>query len=83
VSRPIGCREAVRHLWAYLDRSLECVDHEALKAHLAWCLRCCGELDFARELQGLLRDQAAVDPPPEARDRLERFIDQLGAGTEP
>lgn len=78
----IGCRDAVRRLWAFLDQGLAPSDDPALEAHLAFCLRCCGELEFAQELQRMLRDQTTTDPPRHVRHRLERFIDELGAGNE-
>jgi hypothetical protein len=81
MTRPLGCREAVRQLWSFLDQGRAPADDPTLEAHLAFCLRCCGELEFARELQQVLRDQTSVDPPTDVRDRLERFIDELGTGT--
>ena len=72
----IGCGEAVRRLWEFLDGGLSESDHLAVDAHLAWCLRCCGEAEFARELRSLLRTRT-VTLPPDAQDRLERFIDDL------
>jgi anti-sigma factor (TIGR02949 family) len=80
----IGCRQAVRQLWEYLDHGLDVHDHRALEEHLAFCMQCCGELAFARELRDLLRSRTETGPPEDVRDRLERFIDELGeAGVEP
>jgi anti-sigma factor (TIGR02949 family) len=77
VAVPTGCREAVERLWDYLDGRLDVGTHEAMEAHLAFCRRCCGELEFARELHRLLRSRSAVEVPDEARARLERVIDGL------
>ena len=82
MTRPIGCGEAVRQLWEFLDGGLEAADHRRVEEHLAWCLRCCGEVAFARELRGLLRTRTGVTVPDEVRHRMERFIDVLGDGTE-
>jgi anti-sigma factor (TIGR02949 family) len=73
-----GCREAVRQLWEYLDHGLEVHDQRRLEDHLAFCVRCCGELAFARELRELLRARTEIPPPEDVRGRLERFIDELG-----
>jgi anti-sigma factor (TIGR02949 family) len=73
-----GCREAVRQLWEYLDHGLGTDDQRRLEDHLAFCVRCCGELAFARELRELLRTRTDSPPPHDARERLERFIDELG-----
>jgi anti-sigma factor (TIGR02949 family) len=78
---PIGCAEAVRRLWDFLDHDLDAADQAAVEAHLAWCRRCCGELAFAREMQRLLRTGTGADLPPEVQDRLERTIDELGGAT--
>lgn len=79
MNQPMGCRQAVTRLWEYLDGALDPHDHAALDAHLAWCLRCCGELEFARELRGLLRDRATPSMSAEVAVRLDRFVDQLDA----
>jgi anti-sigma factor (TIGR02949 family) len=75
---PFGCRDAVRRLWDYLDHQLEDRDEQALERHLAFCLRCCGELDFARELRGLLRARTDGPLPADVQRRLEGVIDGLG-----
>lgn len=74
------CGEAVERLWAYLEGDLEDVDHQRLEEHLAFCRRCCGELEFAEELRGFLRRKTAVELPGDVGDRLERFIDALDGG---
>lgn len=77
MSEQVGCAQAVQRLWEYLDGGLDGTNHRAVEAHLAYCVRCCGELEFAKEIQRLLR-APRDDLPPDARDRMERFIDALG-----
>lgn len=77
MTEPIRCRDAVHQLWGYLDGALGAGNREALESHLAWCLRCCGELDFARELRGLLERRSTPPLPDDVADRLERFVDHL------
>lgn len=72
----IGCREAVERLWAYLDEELDEADHRAIDDHLAFCLRCCGELEFAREVRGAMAN-STPPLPRDAQHRLERFIEEL------
>ncbi len=79
---PIGCGEAVRRLWEFLDGGLDAADHLQVEQHLAWCLRCCGEVAFARELRGLLRTRTGITLPDDVRNRMEHFIDELGEETE-
>lgn len=80
MTEPIGCREAVRRLWEYLDGGLPDPDHHAVEQHLAFCLRCCGELAFARELQEALQAKTAPDLPPALEDRLMGVLERADTG---
>ncbi|MDQ7850896.1 MAG: zf-HC2 domain-containing protein [Armatimonadota bacterium] len=74
----IKCKEAVARLWSYLDRNLDRVEEQELEAHLGLCRHCCGELEFARQIRGLLRRTAgAVEIPPAARAKLDTFLREL------
>jgi hypothetical protein len=46
----IPCSEAVRQLWDYLDHAVSAEDQERVEKHLSFCRTCCGELEFAKEL---------------------------------
>jgi anti-sigma factor (TIGR02949 family) len=70
----IDCREAVRRMWTYLSRSLDEVDHHELEEHLTVCQRCCGELEFSRELRARLASAEQAPMPPEVRSRVETAI---------
>ena len=50
----IPCSEAVRQLWDYLDHAIAPEDQERVEHHLSFCRRCCGELEFAKEIARLL-----------------------------
>ena len=73
----IPCSEAVRRLWEYLDHAISAEDQEKVEKHLAFCRTCCGELEFAKELRGFLASGSAEEIPPDVKDRLERFVDDL------
>jgi len=73
----IDCPEAVRRMWAYLDAALDPGPTEELEVHLGVCKRCCGELEFSRELRGLV---AATDSPVMPDDLRSRVEHLLGAG---
>lgn len=77
MDRLITCGAAVEQLWTFLDEELDDHDHHAVEAHLAFCIRCCGELEFAKHLRRLLATKDASEPSAEVRSRLDRFIDQL------
>lgn len=73
----ITCSEAVRQLWDYLDGVVDDSQRQLLEEHLAFCRRCCGELEFAEELRGFLGSHALEELPPEVRERLTSTLDQL------
>jgi anti-sigma factor (TIGR02949 family) len=75
--RVIPCSEAVRQLWRYLDDSLSPEDQAKVDGHLAFCRRCCGELEFAKELQAFLASHEVEEIPTHVRARLERFVREL------
>ena len=78
----IDCREAVRRMWAYLDRALETTPTDELEAHLEACQRCCGELEFSRHVrERVAASDTATVLPPELRARMEGLIG--GAAAEP
>jgi len=75
--RVIPCSEAVRQLWDYLDHVLSREDQAKVEGHLAFCRRCCGELEFAKELQAFLASHEVDEIPAHVRQRLERFIEEM------
>lgn len=77
MNRVITCSEAVEQLWAFLEHELDHQDEQAVEAHLAFCRRCCGELEFAKHLRRLLARRGSTDLPAEVRARLDRFVDEL------
>jgi anti-sigma factor (TIGR02949 family) len=77
MTRAISCGAAVEQLWAFLDHELDDQEEQEVEAHLAFCRRCCGELDFAKHLRQLLARRAGNDLPAEVRARLDRFVDEL------
>lgn len=73
----ISCQEAVVQLWEYLERELGESDSAEVEHHLAFCRRCCGELEFADELRRFLVAAAGPELPPEVEARLDGFLRTL------
>lgn len=73
----ISCSDAVRQLWAYLDGSIDEADRRDIEEHLDVCKRCCGEAEFAGELQTFLASHSGEDFPSATRHRLTSFLDKL------
>lgn len=77
----IDCREAVSRMWAYLSQGLETHDADGLEEHLGVCQRCCGELEFSRQLREKVAGTGVRPIPPAVRGRLEELIGNAdGAG---
>lgn len=73
----ISCSEATKQLWEYLDATVDAATREAIEEHLNLCRRCCGELEFARELRRFLADASRDDIPPDVLRRLHRTLEEL------
>jgi len=77
MSPPTACREAIQRLWDYLDGDLSAEERQAVDDHLAFCLRCCGELEFSRELRGMLDRTGQAAMPDDVKVRLEHLLDDV------
>lgn len=75
--RLLPCSEAVRQLWDYLDHALSAEDQAKVEGHLSFCRKCCGELEFAKELRSFLASNDVEEIPPDVRERLQRFVEEL------
>ncbi|WP_282692478.1 zf-HC2 domain-containing protein [Streptomyces sp. CC208A] len=73
----ITCSEATKRLWEYLDATLGAADRATLEEHLAGCLRCCGELEFAGELRSFLAAAGREEIPGDVLRRLNRVLEEL------
>lgn len=74
----IGCAEAVRRLWEYLDDTVDVDERVIVEEHLARCRTCCGELEFAEELRRFLAGPTAEELPADVMHRLRQTIEELG-----
>lgn len=70
----ISCSEAVTQLWHYLEHELSPEERGTVEEHLAFCRRCCGELEFADELRGFLERASSPELPADVEDRLTSFL---------
>ena len=77
----IDCTTAVTQLWDFVERELDASDKAKVEEHLAFCRRCCGEVEFVEELRAFLKDAARPALPAGAEQRLSQFITDLeGSG---
>lgn len=73
----IRCSEAVRQMWEYLERELDPADRGRVEDHLAFCRRCCGELEFAEELRRFMARKPDLDLPRPIEARFEKLLSDL------
>jgi mycothiol system anti-sigma-R factor len=73
----ITCADAVRQLWEYLDRALPAEERARVEEHLEFCRVCCGEVEFAQEIQRFLQSQHSEELPGPVRARLEQTLSEL------
>lgn len=78
----ISCADAVQQLWDYLENEVTAQDREAVEEHLAFCRRCCGEVEFAEELRTVLGEASEVELPPDVEARLVSTLDDLDTAQE-
>lgn len=75
--RTMGCREALEHLFSYLDDQIRVVKRRELEQHLTRCPACSARMNFERELKARLQ-QVGQPPVPEAfAKRIKRLIQDL------
>ena len=73
----ISCAEATRQLWENLDATIDDAARDAIEAHLARCRRCCGELEFAKELRRFLASSARDEAPDDVLRRMDQTLEEL------
>jgi hypothetical protein len=72
----IDCRDAVARMWAYLSEGLEKREVDELETHLGVCERCCGELEFSRQLRQRVADAEVAQLPASARRRIAELLER-------
>ena len=72
----IRCEDAIRELWSHLSDEATNVDRGLVVEHLDACRRCCGELEFLRELRRVLGG-AGGRVPADVEVRMEAFLATL------
>lgn len=73
-SRKIDCEQALRQVFAYVDRELGEEERAALREHLHTCKSCFSRMEFERLLKskvGALRDDQAT---PSVSERVKALL---------
>lgn len=73
----ISCEDAIRQMWSYLENELPSEDRAAIEAHMDICRRCCGEVEFVKELEGVLSRSGELEVPRDVHARMEAYLEAL------
>lgn len=72
--KQIGCEEALRRLFEYLDRELDGARHAEMEQHLHTCRACYSRAEFERHLKGKLGALGKEPSPPEFELRIKNLL---------
>ena len=72
--KEINCDEALRQIFAYLDRELSDPDQAAMQRHLHICKGCFSRMEFERLLKGKVRALRDADAAPGVRERIKALL---------
>jgi mycothiol system anti-sigma-R factor len=72
--KEIGCDEALRRLFEYLDRELDGARHAEMEQHLHTCRACYSRAEFERHLKGKLGAVGKEPAPPEFELRIKNLL---------
>ena len=70
----IGCEEALRRLFDYLDHELDEHAHSEMEHHLSRCRSCFSRTEFERRLKQRLRETSDAQAPPRLQARVKRLL---------
>ena len=72
--KEIGCEQALRHLFEYLDRELDGARHAEVEQHLHTCRACYSRAEFEKRLKGKLGALGEEQAPPEFAQRIKGLL---------
>lgn len=72
--KEIGCEEALRRLFEYLDHELDGARHAEMEQHLHTCRACYSRAEFERHLKGKLGAVGQEPAPPEFGLRIKNLL---------
>ena len=72
--KTIGCEEALKHLFAYLDQQLGTTKQKEVEKHLSICRTCFSKLEFEKELKKKLLQVGRMDVRSSFEERIKQVI---------
>ena len=75
--KEIGCDEALRRLFEYLDRELDGARHAEMEQHLHTCRACYSRAEFEKRLKGKLSELGREEVPPPFVQRIRKLMSEF------
>lgn len=72
--KDIGCEEALRRLFDYLDRELDATHHAEMEQHLRTCRACFSRAEFERRLKRKLAESGTETPSSDFEQRIRKLL---------
>jgi len=72
--KEIGCEEALRRLFEYLDHELDGTRRAEMEQHLHTCRACYSRTEFERRLKGKLGTLGMERVSPELEHRIKNLL---------
>lgn len=73
-TREMGCEDALRHLFDYLDQELSAEQAHDLEHHLAKCRGCYSRKEFEQRLRAHVREAGKRQAPESLRRRIAAML---------
>lgn len=74
---PIGCEEALRMLFTYLDDELDAAHRQKVETHLERCRSCFSRAEFERRLKTHLAELGSAPLPASMEARIRSLINNF------
>jgi mycothiol system anti-sigma-R factor len=76
-ARNTGCRQALEHLFVYIDEQLSRGKRREMEHHLIQCQACSDRIEFERQLKTRLRGIGQHSVPAALERRIKELLESL------
>lgn len=72
--KTIGCEEALKRLFQYLDRELGETSHDEVQNHISKCRTCYSRAEFEKKVKGRLEDIGKESVQSSLEERVRNIL---------
>lgn len=77
MNRVIGCDEALKRIFDYIDNHLQGESRAELEQHLEMCRHCFDRVEFEKRLKSRLRNLEFENPSDRLTDRVKKILNEF------